>query len=97
MKECCYIYIMASKRNGTLYIGVTTDLIKRVYEHKNNLVKGFTEKYAVHDLVYFEETGDLESAIAREKQMKAWKRKWKLDLIELKNLNWKDLYQDLLN
>jgi len=88
---------MASKRNGTLYIGVTTDLIKRVYEHKNNLVKGFTEKYAVHDLVYFEETGDLESAIAREKQMKAWKRKWKLDLIELKNLNWKDLYQDLLN
>ena len=91
-----YIYILASKRNGTLYIGVTSDLIKRIYEHKNNLADGFTKKYNVHDLVYFEQTTDIESAIQREKQLKTWKRNWKLQLIEVANPDWKDLYPGLL-
>ena len=78
-----------------MYIGVTSDLIKRVYEHKNNLVEGFTKKYKVHKLVYFEETNDVQSAIRREKQLKAWKRSWKLELIEKQNPTWKDLYDDL--
>ena len=65
-----YVYILASKRNGTLYIGVTSDLIKRVYEHKNNLIDGFTKEYNIHDLVYFEETNDVHAAITREKQLK---------------------------
>ena len=91
-----FVYILASKRNGTLYIGVSSDLIKRVYEHKNNLVDGFTKKYNVHDLVYYEQTEDVESAISREKQLKNWKRKWKLELIEKLNPIWKDLYPELL-
>ena len=91
-----YVYILASKRNGTLYIGVTNDLIKRIYEHKNNLVEGFTKKYTVHKLVYYEETGDVNSAIKREKQIKKWNRKWKLELIEKKNPNWRDLYETLV-
>ncbi len=90
-----YVYIMASERNGTLYIGVTSDLVKRVYEHKNKLVEGFTSKYKVHDLVYFEHTGDVLSAIAREKQLKKWNRKWKLELIEKANPTWKDLYSEI--
>ncbi len=90
-----YVYILASKRNGTLYIGVTNNLIKRVYEHKNSLVKGFTEKYKVYQLVYFEETPDVLSAIAREKQLKNWKRDWKIKLIEENNPEWKDLYKEL--
>ncbi len=90
-----YVYIMASKRNGTLYVGVTSDLIKRVYEHKNNLVAGFTKKYGVHILVYFEETPEIESAIKREKQLKVWKRKWKLELIEERNPKWIDLYDNI--
>ena len=90
-----YVYILASKRNGTLYIGITSDLIKRVYEHKNNLVDGFTKKYKIHNLVYFEETNDVQSAIKREKQIKAWKRSWKIELIESKNPDWKDLYKEL--
>ena len=72
-----YIYMLASSPSGTLYIGMTNDLVRRVYEHKNNLVKGFTNKYKTHHLVYFEYTSDVESAISREKQMKKWKRKWK--------------------
>ncbi len=91
-----YVYILASKRNGTLYIGVTDDLIRRVYEHKNNLIDGFTKKYGVHLLVYYETTSDIESAIVREKRLKKWNRKWKLDLIEKKNPEWKDLYTDLI-
>ena len=91
-----YVYILASKRNGTLYIGVTNNLIKRIYEHKNNLVEGFTQRYSVHKLVYFEETSDINSAIKREKQLKKWNRKWKLELIEKKNPNWKDLYEALV-
>ena len=89
--------MMASRRNGTLYIGVTNDIVKRVYEHKNNLIKGFTEKYRVHHLVYIEETNDIDAAITREKQLKKWKRAWKLRLIEEQNPTWKDLYEELLS
>ena len=91
-----YVYILASQRNGTLYIGITNDLIKRVYEHRNNLVDGFTKKYKVHSLVYYEQCGDIESAIIREKRLKKWNRKWKLELIEKENPQWRDLYEDLL-
>jgi len=91
-----YIYILASRQNGTLYIGVTSDLIKRVYEHKNNLVDGFTKKYGVHQLVYYESINDVESAIRREKQLKKWKRSWKIKLIENDNAEWRDLYFELI-
>ena len=90
-----YVYILASKRNGTLYIGVTSDLIKRIYEHRNKLVPGFTSRYNVGMLVHFEAFNDIESAISREKQLKKWERKWKLDLIEEGNPSWKDLYGSL--
>lgn len=88
--------MMASKRNGTLYIGVTSNLIKRVYEHKNDLTYGFTKKYKVHLLVYFEQIEDINTAIKREKQLKKWKRTWKIELIEKENPKWRDLYEDLL-
>jgi putative endonuclease len=90
------VYILASKRNGTLYIGVTSDLIKRVWEHKNDLVEGYTKQYGVHQLVYFEMHEDMESAIQREKQLKKWNRDWKIDLIEKDNLEWADLYDSLV-
>jgi putative endonuclease len=89
------VYILASKRNGTLYIGVTSNLQKRAWEHKNDLVKGFTKKYGVHRLVYFELYEDMISAIRREKQMKKWNRAWKLQLIERQNPRWNDLWQDI--
>ncbi len=92
-----YVYILASKRNGTLYIGVTSDLKKRVYEHKSGKVESFTKKYKIDKLVYFEETQDIESAIIREKKLKDWKRKWKLELIEKTNPNWDDLYEKILD
>ncbi len=95
MKEY-YVYIMASKRNGTLYIGVTNNLVRRVSEHKNHILKGFTSKYKFHHLVYYESTDDISRAIEREKQMKKWKRKWKLELIESVNPDWQDLYQDFI-
>lgn len=91
-----YVCILASKRNGTLYIGVTSNLIKRIYEHKNNFIEGFTKKYNIHNLVYYEMTEDVTSAIEREKQLKKWKRNWKIELIEKKNPEWKDLYFDLM-
>jgi putative endonuclease len=91
-----FVYILASKRNGTLYIGVTSDLIKRIFEHKNGLVEGFTKEYGVHDLVYFEEASNAESAITREKQMKKWNRAWKMRLIEEKNPGWEDLYEKII-
>ena len=91
-----FVYILASKKNGTLYIGVTSDLVKRIHEHKNDLVEGFTKQYTVHDLVYFETTEAVESAIAREKQLKKWNRAWKIRLIEKSNPDWRDLYSDLL-
>ncbi|MGD9108343.1 MAG: GIY-YIG nuclease family protein [Gammaproteobacteria bacterium] len=91
-----YVYILASKRNGTLYIGVTNNIVKRVYEHKSNFADGFTRKYNVHMLVYYEQFCDICDAIAREKQLKKWRRVWKLELIEKNNLDWKDLYFDLI-
>ena len=90
-----YVYILASKRDGTLYIGVTNDLLRRVHEHKNSLIDGFTKKYKVKDLVYFEQTTDIESAIAREKCIKKWNRLWKRRLIEKENPEWKDLSLEL--
>jgi putative endonuclease len=85
------VYVLASKRNGTLYIGVTSDLRKRVWEHKNDVVEGFTRRYGVHQLVYYELHEDMVSAIRREKQMKKWNRAWKLSLIEKHNTDWRDL------
>jgi len=90
------VYILASKRNGTLYVGVTSDLIKRVWEHKNNVVKGFTERYSVHQLVWYELHETMESAIRKEKMLKNWKRTWKLELIERSNPNWQDLYEEVV-
>jgi len=88
--------MLASKRNGTLYVGVTSDLIKRVWEHKQDFVEGFTKQYRVHTLVWFEMHEDMMSAIAREKALKEWKRAWKLKTIETLNPQWRDLYDDLL-
>ncbi len=90
-----FVYILASKRNGTLYIGVTNDLIKRLFEHRKDLTDGFTKKYQVHRLVYFEHTSDVRAAIARGKQLKNWKRQWKMELIEKENPYWEDLYPKL--
>ncbi|MBM4162575.1 MAG: GIY-YIG nuclease family protein [Ignavibacteria bacterium] len=87
-----YVYILASARNGTLYIGVTNDLVRRVFEHKNGLIAGFTKKYGVHILVYYEVFGDVYSAIQRENRLKKWKRIWKLELIERHNPKWIGLY-----
>ena len=90
------VYILASERNGTLYIGVTSNLVQRMWQHKNDLVEGFTEKYAVHSLVYFELLDDMPNAITREKQMKKWNRAWKLALIEKQNPTWQDLWLTIL-
>ena len=90
------VYILASKRNGTLYIGVTSDLVKRMWEHRNDMVEGFTKRYAVHQLVWYEVHEGMESAIEREKQLKEWKRKWKLELIESTNPSWQDLYHTIV-
>jgi len=94
-KQPC-VYILASRRNGTLYAGVTSDLIKRVWEHKNDLIEGFTKRYGVHMLVWYEAHETMLSEIAREKAIKEWKRRWKLELIEGSNPEWRDLYSDLL-
>ena len=91
-----YVYIMTNKKDGTLYVGVTSDLIKRVYEHKNGLCDGFTKKYGLKTLVYYEVCEEITAAIAREKQLKAGSRKRKIDLIESMNSNWLDLYPELL-
>ena len=91
-----YVYILASKINGTLYVGVTNDLIRRFHQHKGKLVPGFTSEYQADKLVYYEETNDIHSAIAREKQLKSWNRQWKIGLIETSNPDWNDLYFDLL-
>ena len=90
------VYILASRRNGTLYVGVTSDLVKRVWEHRNDAVDGFTKQYGVHDLVWYERHETMESAIAREKALKEWKRQWKLRLIEEANPGWRDLYAEIL-
>jgi len=91
-----YVYILASNKNGTLYVGVTSDLIRRVFEHKSDFIEAFTRKHQVHDLVYFEVTESVESAIAREKQLKKWHRDWKIRLIEKENPEWKDLYPEIV-
>jgi putative endonuclease len=90
------VYIIASKRNGTLYVGVTSDLVKRVLAHKNNLMEGFTKRYGVHQLVWYEMHASMDSAIKREKRLKDWKRKWKVQLIERTNPNWEDLYPSIV-
>jgi putative endonuclease len=90
-----YVYIVASGLGGTLYIGVTNDLVRRVHEHKNKSVEGFTKKYGVDRLVYFEPFDDVENAIRREKRLKKWNRAWKIRLIEEANPNWADLYSSI--
>lgn len=97
MEKHYFTYIMASKVYGTLYIGVTNDLLKRVFEHKQRLVDGFTKKYNVNKLVYYEECTDIHAAIYREKQVKKWNRQWKINLIERLNPEWWDLYNVLLS
>ena len=87
-----YVYILASNIGGTLYIGVTSDLVRRVWEHRSKVAAGFTEKYGIHRLVYFEQFDDAENAIRREKRLKKWNRAWKIRLIEERNPNWDDLY-----
>jgi len=94
MQPC--VYILASQRNGTLYIGVTSDLVKRVWEHKSDFVEGFTKQYKVHDLVWYELHDTIEAAINREKQLKEWKRQWKITLIEKANPYWNDLYATIV-
>ena len=95
MKQPC-VHILASGWNGTLYVGVTSDLLKRVWEHKNDVIEGFTKTYRVHNLVWFEQHETMESAILREKAIKEWKRAWKVELIEEANPKWQDLYDTLL-
>ncbi|QDP73180.1 GIY-YIG nuclease family protein [Legionella israelensis] len=95
MKES-YVYILASKRYGTLYIGLTSNLIKRVWQHKNKCVPGFTSKYNVTVLVYYEIFNDITLAAAREKRLKEWKRQWKIELIEKMNPDWRDLYHEII-
>lgn len=90
------VYIMASRRNGTLYTGVTSDLVRRVWEHRNDLVEGFTKRYGVHCLVYFELGGEMIEAIQREKRLKKWNRSWKISLIEEMNPEWKDLWSTIV-
>ena len=90
-----FVYMLASKRNGTLYIGVTNNLLKRVHQYKNDITEGFTRKYNVHSLVYYEVFNRIQDAITREKQMKKWKRQWKMELIEKSNPNWEDLFESL--
>lgn len=96
MDKQYFVYILTNKKYGTLYIGVTNDLKRRIYEHKMKLVEGFTKTYNLDKLVYFETTNSVESAIEREKQMKEWKRDWKINKIERDNPGWKDLYPSLL-
>ncbi|MFW5861999.1 MAG: GIY-YIG nuclease family protein [Spirochaetota bacterium] len=91
-----FVYILASRKNGTMYIGVTSNLVKRMYEHKEGLLEGFTKKYKVKDLVYYEQAGDVNEAIIREKQLKKWNRQWKINLIEKENPGWLDLFDGLL-
>ncbi len=95
MKQPC-VYILASKRNGTLYIGVTSDLIRRVWQHKNDMAEGFTKRYGVHMLVWYESHESMESAITHEKRLKNWPRAWKIGLIEERNPEWNDLFVDLI-
>jgi putative endonuclease len=89
------VYILASQRNGTPYVGVTSDLARRIFEHKEGAIEGFTKDYGVHNLVFYEFHETMDDALTREKRIKKWRRQWKLDLIEQNNPQWRDLYQDL--
>ena len=93
-KQPC-VYLLASKKNGTLYTGVTSNLARRIYTHKHGVIEGFTGRYDVRRLVYYERHGTMEAAINREKQIKSWQRRWKINLIEARNPRWRDLYEDL--
>jgi putative endonuclease len=95
VQKLYYVYMLASGRNGTLYTGVTNDIGRRVWEHKSDLVEGFTRKYGVHVLVWYETHEDINAAIVREKQIKKWNRAWKIRLIEKDNFGWNDLYEKL--
>lgn len=95
MEKRFYVYLMTNRRNGTLYCGVTSDLARRAYEHKSGTVEGFTSRYDLKRLVWFEDAGDAQSAIQREKTIKGYPRAWKLNLIEAMNPTWRDLYEDL--
>ena len=92
-----YVYLLASKKHGTLYLGVTNDLVRRVYEHRTKAVPGFSARYGVGKLVWFEIHATAEAAITREKELKKWRRDWKIRLIEEQNLNWDDLYPGICN
>jgi len=94
MKSPC-VYLLATGRRGTLYVGVTSNLVARTWQHQNDVVEGFTQKYKVHHLVWFEQHATMESAILREKAIKAWKREWKCSLVESINPAWRDLYGDI--
>jgi putative endonuclease len=90
-----FVYLLASRRNGTLYVGVTNDLTKRVWQHKQGLVEGFTKRYGIKMLVWYQQTESIEAAIVREKQIKKWNRDWKVELIEKNNPQWRDLYEEI--
>ncbi|MBS1229025.1 MAG: Excinuclease subunit domain protein [Proteobacteria bacterium] len=96
MEKQAAVYLLASQRNGTLYIGVTSNLVKRIWEHRNNAVEGFTKRYGVHTLVYYEPHATMEAAITREKQLKKWNRAWKLRLVEERNPDWRDLWPEIV-
>ncbi len=95
MKQPC-VYILANRRNGTLYIGVTSNLIQRVWQHKNDLIDGYSRRYSTHTLVWYESHERMENAIVREKRLKEWRRTWKLELIEKENPEWRDLYPEFV-
>ncbi|MCE7887164.1 MAG: GIY-YIG nuclease family protein [Alphaproteobacteria bacterium PRO2] len=95
MEKQCYVYILAKARNSTFYVGMTSDLQKRIWEHKNSVADGFTKKYDVKNLVYYEIFNDPENAILREKRLKKWNRTWKMRVIEEMNPDWKDLYEEI--
>jgi putative endonuclease len=89
------VYLLASRRNGTLYVGVTSNLLARTWQHRNDVIEGFTSRHRVHDLVWLEQHASMEAAISREKALKAWKRAWKIELIENTNPYWRDLYPEI--
>jgi putative endonuclease len=91
-----YVYILANKPRGTLYVGVTNNLVRRVFEHKSKLIKGFTERYDVNSLVWYESSESIESAIAYEKKLKRWRRDWKIEMLEKQNAEWVDLYSQII-
>ena len=96
MRDLFYVYILATRKNGPIYVGVTNDLHRRVFEHKTHVIKGFTAKYNVDRLVYFEVFESIEAAIAREKKLKRWRREWKVALIERENPDWRDLAEEFV-